>query len=238
MLRLKGRKRAVIHFIFAILVDSVQSATARRLPWRDRGDAEVVTAVLNGDQDAFNWLVRRYWKSMYRVVWGIVRDEMAAQEVVQDTWMTIHRELKNFRLESSLKNWMFKILTHRAFRVLKKEARSVAFSQLASREENEGMPPEEQFTEKGRWKKPVTGFVNVDPQAHVIHRQGLELLGQFIEALPAIQRAVVTMRDIEGLSSDEVSDLLDITPANQRVLLHRARTTLRQRLLARESEGI
>jgi RNA polymerase sigma-70 factor, ECF subfamily len=226
----------VIHFICAIMVDSAQSVASRVLPWQDRSDAEVVAAVLNGDQGAFNWLVRRYWKSMYRVVWGIVQDEMAAQEVVQDVWITIHRELKNFRLESSLKNWMFKILTHRAFRVLKRESRSVAFSQLATREENEGMSPEEQFTEKGRWKKPVTGFVNVDPQAQVIHRQGLALLGQFIEELPAIQRAVVTMRDIEGLSSDEVSGLLDITPANQRVLLHRARTTLRQRLLATESE--
>ena len=89
------------------MVDSAQSVASRVLPWRERTDAEVVAAVLNGDQDAFNWLVRRYWKSMYRVVWGIVRDEMAAQEVVQDVWITIHRDLKNFRLESSLKNWMF-----------------------------------------------------------------------------------------------------------------------------------
>lgn len=205
--------------------------------WAERAEKELVQALVDGDQGAFSWVVRKYWKSMHRVASGMLRSETVAAEVVQETWEAVFKEIAGFRGEASLRNWIFRILVNRARRVGKKEARSIPFSDLVRREaEADRRDPVDEFTFIGRWKSPVHGWRLIDPQNEAMNRQGLEFLSRELEKLPETQRVVVTLRDVEGLESGEVCEMLQISAANQRVLLHRGRTALRRALEAAEAE--
>jgi RNA polymerase sigma-70 factor (ECF subfamily) len=205
--------------------------------WADRTEKELVAALVDGDPSAFSWVVRKYWKSMHRVASGMLRSENVAAEVVQETWEAVFKEIGGFRGEASLRNWIFRILVNRAKRVGKKEARSIPFSDLVRRDtDGERRDPVDEFTDMGRWKSPVHGWRLIDPQNEAMNRQGLELLVRELEQLPETQRVVVTMRDVEGLESKEVCSMLEISEANQRVLLHRGRTALRRALEHAEAD--
>lgn len=205
--------------------------------WAERTERELVEALVNGDQGAFSWVVRKYWKSMHRVASGMLRSETVAAEVVQETWEAVFKEIGGFRGEASLRNWIFRILVNRARRVGKKEARSIPFSDLVRREaEADRRDPVDEFTFIGRWRSPVHGWRLIDPQNEAMNRQGLEILARELEKLPETQRVVVTLRDVEGLESKEVCEMLQISEANQRVLLHRGRTALRRGLEAAEAD--
>ena len=230
-----------ISMIFTILMhmaeEGVRSGARAVAGWADRTEQDLVAALVGGDQGAFSWIVRKYWKSMHRVASGMLRSETVAAEVVQETWLAVFKEIGGFRGEASLRNWIFRILVNRARRVGKKEARSIPFSDLVRRDaEGEQRDPVDDFTTMGRWKSPVHGWRLIDPQNEAMNRQGLELLGKELEKLPETQRVVVTMRDVEGLESKEVCTMLEISEANQRVLLHRGRSALRRALELAEAD--
>ncbi|MGD0685892.1 MAG: sigma-70 family RNA polymerase sigma factor [Streptosporangiaceae bacterium] len=184
-------------------------------------DMELIQRLRAGDEQAFVVLVRRYHESMIGLASSFVPSRAVAEEVVQDTWMGVVRGIGNFEGRSSLRTWLFRILVNRARTAGTRERRSVAIGDA------EPAVDPSRFDEAGAWQSPPEQWVE---EADDRLRSG-KLAGRVrsvIEELPARQREVVTLRDVEGLSSDEVCHVLEITDGNQRVLLHRGRSRVRQ----------
>ena len=182
---------------------------------------ELIQRLRAGDEQAFVVLVRRYHESMIGLASSFVPSRAVAEEVVQDTWMGVVRGIGNFEGRSSLRTWLFRILVNRARTAGTRERRSVAIGDA------EPAVDPSRFDEAGAWQSPPEQWVE---EADDRLRSG-KLAGRIrsaIEELPARQREVVTLRDVEGLSSDEVCHVLEITDGNQRVLLHRGRSRVRQ----------
>ena len=191
------------------------------------------------DEAAFVELVERWTPTMLRVARGYVATQTAAEEVVQETWLGVLNGIDRFEERSSLKTWVFRILSNRAKTRGVRDKRSVPFSSLVSAEA-EGGPT----VDPARFRPPdhprayhwnvADGFGPADwgetPEDRVLSRDGLRAVRSAIEALPEAQRAVITLRDVEGFPSEEVCELLDISAGNQRVLLHRARAGVRAAL--------
>jgi RNA polymerase sigma-70 factor (ECF subfamily) len=215
----------------------VRTVAKAVLDWSQRPDSELVTSLRQGDTSAFEFLVRKHGASMRRVALGLLRDEAVTSEVVQETWETVLRELSRFRGEAALSTWIYRILINRAKRVGKREGRSIPFSALSREADQEDRPDlVDEFTWYGRWRSPVHGWTILDQEKETANKQALEILRQLLETLPESQRVVVTLRDVEGLDSDEVCSMLGISEGNQRVLLHRGRTRLRLQLEEKERE--
>ena len=182
---------------------------------------ELIQRLRAGDEQAFVVLVRRYHESMIGLASSFVPSRAVAEEVVQDTWMGVVRGIGNFEGRSSLRTWLFRILVNRARTAGTRERRSVAIGDA------EPAVDPSRFDEAGAWLSPPEQWIE---EADDRLRSG-KLAGRVrsvIEELPARQREVVTLRDVEGLSSDEVCHVLEITDGNQRVLLHRGRSRVRQ----------
>ena len=218
---------------------AVPSSTAA--PYRARGrvwqdDGSLVTAILAGDEEAFLALVERHHGAMLRVACAFVKDTATAEEVVQDAWTAVLVGLSRFEQRSSLKTWIFRILANRAQTRGTREARSIPFSAL----EPEGAAVDaEQFLPDGHWREPPHPWEGTSPEAIAGRTELLGHLAAALDRLPAKQRAVVVLRDVEGLSSEEVCNVLEVQETHQRVLLHRGRTALREALeahLGRESK--
>lgn len=187
-----------------------------------------------GEQAAFEMLLGRYDASLRRVARSFVRTTTAAEEVVQETWLGVVNGLSRFEGRSSLKTWIFTILVNRARTRAVREARSVPFSSLE--EDDRPAVDPSAFAEDGRWRS-APARLDADPEGKLISG---ELRGHLLEAidrLPDQQRAVVTLRDIVGLSPVEACDLLELTEVNQRTLLHRGRSRLRSTLSDLVSEA-
>jgi RNA polymerase sigma-70 factor (ECF subfamily) len=203
--------------------------------WTSARQTDLIAAIIKGDEGAFAWLVRRHWGGMMNVSRGILGNESLASEVVQETWEVVFRELKGFRGDSSLSTWIFRILINRARRTGKKEARCIPFSGIQGFDESGGSL-EDEFTARGKWRSPVHGWRFYDPQQEAINREGIRFLAKGLEKLPEKQRVVVSLRDVEGFDSDDVCEMLGLSRANQRQLLHRGRTGLRRMLEVAERE--
>jgi len=192
-------------------------------------EEQLLDALRGGDEQAFAHLVSRHHAAMLRVARNYVACASVAEEVVQETWLGVVNGIHSFRGGSSLKTWIFRILINRAMSRGKREKRIVPFSSLApaGEAENEGFTPD-RFLADGHWATVPRPF-----EAPADRMALLEFRARLREALvhlPERQQVVVTLRDVEGLSSDEVCELLHISAENQRVLLHRGRTRLRQAL--------
>lgn len=196
----------------------------------------LIEALRRRDEAAFVDLVERYHASLIRLAQLYVADRAAAEEVVQDTWLGVLKGIDRFEGRSSFKTWLFRILTNTAKTRGVREARSVPFSTLFDAESEAAEPtvtpdrfvsPDEQWA--GSWSI-EPGAWNDQPETRLLSRETLTHIRSAIDALPPAQREVITLRDIEGWSSDEVCNALDITETNQRVLLHRARSKVRTAL--------
>ena len=199
-------------------------------------DRRLLARLRAGDQDAFMDLVTRYSASMLRLARLYVPSRAVAEEVVQETWLGVLRGLVRFEGRSSLKTWLFRILVNRARTRGERERRTVPFAALA-REEAGGDEPAvdaDRFQppgaeEPGAWAFPPQRWEE-DPERALRSAEGVARVRAEIEKLPPMQRLVITMRDVEGWTSDEVRSALDISETNQRVLLHRARSKVRATL--------
>lgn len=194
---------------------------------KSNSDSQLLQRLLDGDEQAFETLIDDYHAEMVRLANVFVDDESAAEEIVQDTWMAVIDGIENFKGDSSLKTWIFGILTNLARKRGEADARTVNWSSLP-----EGSLDDTQngrFDPEGWWSTPPAPW-NTDPEEELMQTQLLEIVDEAIEELPASQRAVVTLRDVRGWPSDEVCDVLDISRGNQRVLLHRARSHVREAL--------
>ena len=160
-----------------------------------------------------------------------------AEEAVQETWVAVIRGIDRFEGRSSLKTWIFRILTNVAMKGGTRERRSLPFSALAATEDEGGptvdpdrfLPPDHE-----RW----AGHWAAAPRPWPAPEDGLlageirDVVAKAIDGLPGTQRAVISLRDVEGWSSEEVCEALELTPGNQRVILHRARGVVRNAIEA------
>lgn len=207
----------------------VQSAVGRAESEKD--DERLLQRLRAGEESAFAELIGCYAGSMLRLAGSFVSNSDAAQEVVQETWLAVLQGAERFEGRSRLKTWIFRILSNQAKTRGVRDKRIVPFSSLGDdSSEAFGAVVANRFTEGGRWQQPPELWPSDAPDRVLMAQQSLRRLEQSIAALPPSQRIVVTLRDVEGLSSAEVCSVLQIAETNQRVLLHRARSRLRQAL--------
>jgi RNA polymerase sigma-70 factor (ECF subfamily) len=202
----------------------------------DLDERELCAALRRGDEAAFTMLVSLYHASLRRVALSYVRTAAVADEVVQETWLGVIQGIHSFESRSSLKTWIFRILTNTAKTRAERESRTVPLSAVAPGEDDgEGAVDPTRFLDQqherwpGHWASPPARWDEL-PEAHLTGRETLDTLKAAIEELPPTQRQVIVLRDIEGWEAAEVCDLLNLSEANQRVLLHRARSKVRAAL--------
>ncbi len=205
---------------------TVEGATAaRRSPPED---LRLVERLLAGDEDAFEALVGLHHGALLRLARVFVPTQALAEEVVQETWLAVLGGLRSFEGRASLRTWIFRILMNRARTIAVREGRSVPFSALDDPgEERVPAVDPSRFRPGGGWSRPPERWDDDTPEKILIAREAVGRLEEAIRQLPPGQRAVVTLRDIEGCDSVEVCNILGIRETNQRVLLHRARSKLR-----------
>jgi RNA polymerase sigma-70 factor, ECF subfamily len=198
-------------------------------------DSELLPRLRAGDGSAFRDVVGCYHPIMVRVAETYVPGRAVAEEVVQDTWIAVMRGLGGFEGRSSLKTWMFRILANQARSRGERERRTVPLSSLvAELDEGEASVSPERFTGpagRGMWAQPPERWSD-EPESRLLSNATLALVATTVKVLPENQRRVLVLRDIEGWTSEEVCDLLELSEVNQRVLLHRARSRLRAALEA------
>lgn len=203
------------------------------MPVREPSDEEsLVGRAREGDEAAFAALVRRYTPMLMRLARMYVPTDALAEDVVQETWVAVVRGLERFEGRSSFKTWLFRILVNRAKTRGVREHRSIPFASVGggAPDEDEGPTVDpSRFTSEGAWTSAPADWRD-DPELSLESDEALRIVREAIAELPERQKIVITLRDLEGLSSDEVRNVLDLSETNQRVLLHRARTKVRQAL--------
>ncbi len=206
-------------------------------------DRRTVKALQAGDEKVFVELVESLGPSMLRVAQLFVRSRAVAEEVVQEAWLGVLSGIGRFEGRSSLKTWVFRILTNIAKTRGEREGRSVPFSSFASDDLESGEPAVEpdRFLPDGdrwagHWASSPRRF-DAQPEGRLLAGETMSIIRRVVETLPEVQRAVLTMRDIAGFASEEVCDALGLSEVNQRVLLHRARSKVRGALEAYLDEG-
>ena len=204
-------------------------------------DEQILVALKRGDESAFCQLVERHQSLMLRVARRYVRSAAVAEDVVQETWLGVLSGLDRFEGRASLKTWIFRILTNRAITRAEREGRVLPFSSVTGDDADPAVDPDRFRPEgdqwPGGWKSFPASWDGL-PEERLLARETLALVGAAIAALPERQHVVILMRDIEGWSAGEVCEALAISEANQRVLLHRARSKVRRSLEAYFEPGL
>ncbi|MBX2801163.1 MAG: sigma-70 family RNA polymerase sigma factor [Myxococcales bacterium] len=208
------------------------SGAHRDDPERGPGDRATVERLLAGDREAFAALVDKHNDTMLRVARAMLPSRGVAEEVVQETWLAILKGLSRFEGRSSLKTWMFRILTNRARTRARREGRTTPMSAMGKEEEPLDA---DRFDTRGMWRNPPDAWDGT-PEKLAVDKEIGSQIEAAIETLPERQRMVLVLRDVKGWSSPEVCNVMEISETNQRVLLHRARAKVRS-VLARYLEG-
>lgn len=190
-------------------------------------DATLLDALRAGDEAAFAALVSRHHTRLLRFAESLVPSRAVAEEVVQDTWLGVVRGIDRFEGRSSVKTWLFRILINRARTAGAREPRH---SPLGADDVLDG-----RFDASGHWEQPPEPWADAI-DARVVADKLAQRVKECLPQLPDAQRQVLTLRDIEGIDATEVCALLGLSAGNQRVLLHRARTRIRN-ILEDEMEG-
>jgi RNA polymerase sigma-70 factor (ECF subfamily) len=193
----------------------------------DPGDTQLVARLRAGDEETFMELIRALNPSLLRVARMFVPTAAAAEDVVQETWLAVLNGIDRFEGRSSLKTWIFRILTNTAKTRGERERRSVPFSTLDT--EEGGFEPaveRSRFTGTGHWAVLPRAW----PEDRLLANETRSVIERAIERLPQSQRTVITLRDVDGWTADEVRNALELSETNQRVLLHRARAKVRRAL--------
>jgi RNA polymerase sigma-70 factor (ECF subfamily) len=189
---------------------------------------EFIALLRQGDAAAYRRLIRRFHGSLVGVANGIIGSRAQAEEVVQDAWLAVLAGVGGFEGRSSLASWLFAIVLNRARTRASREGRTVALPMLEGGEGQERAVPIERFKPDGHWAEPPRLWDELDPERQVAGRQLWQHVQEAVERLPAGQKAVIILRDMEARSAEEACALLGISAENQRVLLHRARGRVRR----------
>jgi len=197
-------------------------------------DDVIVTRLRAGDEAMFALLVDTWSAGMLRAARAYVTGEDTAQDVLQDTWLAVIRGIDRFEARSALRTWVYRILINTAKTRGAADSRTVPWSSLATTGDDTGPTvdparfrgPDDRYP--GHWRQPPAAWPSAE--SDVLSQEATKAIHDALALLPPRQRVVITLRDIEGYDSDEACALLDISPVNQRVLLHRARAAVRLRL--------
>ena len=210
----------------------MSAVPASSSPYGD--DRVLVPALRNGDEAAFSWLIARYDGSLRRLARTYVATPAVADEVVQETWLAVLKGIDRFEERAAVSTWLYRILANIARTRGVREHRTIPFSSAAGAlDEGAGPAVEpERFGVPGtpgygQWAAPLTPWDD-EPEARLESLETLDVVRSAVEALPPAQREVITLRDLEGWSSTEVRNALDLSETNQRVQLHRARAKVRR----------
>lgn len=205
-------------------------------------DLELAARLRAGDEAAFMDLVDRLQPSMLRVARMYVSTQAVAEEVVQDAWLGVLQGIDRFQGRSSLRTWIFRILTNIAKTRGQREGRSVPFASIAGDDlDSPTWEPSwfrgSQDEWPGHWSTVPSDWRGI-PEERLLGAETGSVVATAIEALPAMQAEVLRLRDVQGWTSEEVRNALDLTETNQRVLLHRARAKVRRALEGYFESGI
>jgi RNA polymerase sigma-70 factor, ECF subfamily len=197
----------------------------------------LLAALRQGDETAFTVLVDRYHTGMVRLAQTFVASQATAEDVAQDAWLGVLRGVPSFEGRSSLKTWIYRILINRAKTRGQRDSRLLPFTSHTS-----ATLPDEDDTDSmdllfaraesgGHWLSAPRSWQDL-PEERFLSHETRAMIDEAIRMLPETQQRVIRLRDIEGLSSADVCNMLEISETNQRVLLHRARERVRHALAA------
>src|SRR5437588_11473664 len=224
---------------FELAADATAGSAINRVPISEAVRAaspeelQLLMALRSGSETAFMMLVEQYHRALLRLAMVYVSSRAVAEEVVQETWLGVLTGLTRFEGRSSLKTWIFRILTNCAKTRAQREGRSVPFSSLPEFDSNTGEPavdphrfqsPDQQWA--GKWISFPRSWDEI-PEERILSAETRAHIEAAIAALPPSQREVITLRDIDGWTAEETCSFLGVSEANQRVLLHRARSKVR-----------
>ncbi len=197
-------------------------------------EADVVQALRRGDEAVFSAMMDAYSGSLLRLAMAFVPSRAVAEEVVQETWMGVLEGIGRFEGRASFKTWLFRILTNRAKTRGIRERRYEPVGLTGSDPESDDGPSLEdslfvaEGAGKGHWVDPPQGWASDTPERALLSKECRQAIEDAITVLPDMQRQVITLRDVEGASAEDVCNILSISETNQRVLLHRARLKVRR----------
>jgi RNA polymerase sigma-70 factor (ECF subfamily) len=208
------------------------------------GDAGLVQAIRAGDEAEFAALIDAWSPGLLRAARAYVGDVHSAEDVVQETWLAVLRGIDRFEGRASLRTWTYRILINIAKARGRSDARLVAVADLAQEHPDADAGPTVDPSRfrgpgepyPGHWRSPPEQWPS--PESAAIDAETRRMLAAAVADLPERQRVVVVLRDVEGYPAEEVCQILDITPANQRVLLHRARAAVRAALADYLTPGV
>ncbi|QEY61849.1 RNA polymerase sigma factor [Metapseudomonas lalkuanensis] len=185
-------------------------------------DSDLLPRLLAGEQGAFRELIGAYQSAMRAVAYAIV-GQRYADEVVQDAWLAVVRNLSGFQQRSSLKTWLLTIVANAARSRLKQNRREVLLDDLPA---PHGTVDDARFAEDGHWAARVPAWHEDSPEALLTEDELRECLEKTLLSLSEMQRGVLLLRERQGLELEEICNLLEISLSNVRVLLHRGRLKL------------
>ncbi len=229
-----------VHAEIAPAPVQADSASPKRA---DPGELRLLASVSAGDEAALAELVRAYSPTMLRLAQLTVGTRAIAEEVVQEAWIGVLNGIGRFEGRSSLKTWIFRILLNKANTRAAREALSIPFSAMESGDFDADEPtvdadrflgPDSEWG--GHWASTPQRFEDL-PEERLLAGETLDCVAGALAKLAPAQRAVVTMRDVEGWSSEDVCEALALSASNQRVLLHRGRSKIRAALEAYLTKG-
>lgn len=194
---------------------------------RSTGEAEELRAARAGDEDAFLALVERHEPVLLRVAEGWLGSRALAEELVQDAWLRVMERLDSFEGRGSFRSWLLAIVSNGARTWAVREARTTSLAELEAMTSAGPSVDPSRFDAIGDWARPPRPLEGETPERLLRKAQAARALETALAALPSGQRAVVMLRDVDGLSAEEACEALALSAANQRVLLHRARSKLR-----------
>lgn len=199
-------------------------------------DVALVDALRHGDEAAFAWLLDQYDSGLRHIAMRYVPSRAVADEVVQDSWLGVINGIDRFEGRSSLKTWIYRIVINIARARGVREHRSVPFAAAANAIEDGAEPALDPdrflsvpINPAGHWRSFPLAWEH-EPESRLEAAETLDVVRKAMRALPPAQEEVMTLRDVEGWSSSEICEALNISETNQRVLLHRARSKVRDAL--------
>jgi RNA polymerase sigma-70 factor (ECF subfamily) len=200
-------------------------------PARSTGSDERALAALRaGDEGTFRDLFARHYPGMKRLARGYVSSDAVAEEVIQETWLAVVTGIETFQGRSALTTWIFSILINQARTHCARERRAMPFSSMAPGDPGQPAVDPDRFQRDddawpGHWATPPRPWEK--PDRRLLSLEARERLKHALDQLPERQRLIVALRDVDGLTAEEVCERLRLSPENQRVLLHRGRSRLR-----------
>ncbi len=206
-------------------------------------DQEMASRLRAGDEAAFREIVLEYGGRLARLARMFSRNDAVIEEAVQETWLAVIRGIHGFEGRAPLRTWIFGILVNQARRLAVREHRHAMVARggniagaTSSPSEDEG-DREPGMGRDGKWVEPPAPWGLENPESAVLTKETLRVIESALASLPEAQRQAVLLRDVEGLGSEEVCNILEVSDTNQRVLLHRGRARVRRALDRYMREG-